>query len=338
MAAPTNLDGLFSAVGGKWTTSRELAEKVTNTIAAKLGGAILPCITARMRLPGGWIDNFEAFVERNQAAYPDVAVDHLARLYGNRLSQRARPRLRAARTARAAVVVRRHRRTSALCRAPGDGDDARRRGDAPHRNRPARRSRRRGNLRAAADLMARELDWDDARRDREIEIHRQEFSHPAGGPMSAFVVVNPRSGGGRTAREWPAIERALADAYPGMSAAMTERRAATRRGSCAQPLPKAARRSSPSAATAPSTKPSTASSTRPARSQPDAVFGFVTSGTGGDFRKTFGIAAGHARRYRTAQGGTPQADRHRPRLLPDKGWRADGALFRRTSPLSAYRA
>ena len=27
--------------------------------------------------------------------------------------------------------------------------------------------------------------------------------------MSAFVVVNPRSGGGRTRRQWPEIERAL---------------------------------------------------------------------------------------------------------------------------------
>ncbi|MGH6877293.1 MAG: hypothetical protein ACREHV_07940 [Rhizomicrobium sp.] len=32
--------------------------------------------------------------------------------------------------------------------------------------------------------------------------------------MSGFVVVNPRSAGGRTAREWPQIERALRAAYP----------------------------------------------------------------------------------------------------------------------------
>jgi len=42
--------------------------------------------------------------------------------------------------------------------------------------------------------------------------------------MSALVVVNPRSGGGRTKREWRSIERALGGAYPNMSVAMTRRR------------------------------------------------------------------------------------------------------------------
>ncbi len=42
--------------------------------------------------------------------------------------------------------------------------------------------------------------------------------------MSAFVVVNPRSGNGRTGREWKAIEPALADAFPRMSVAFTHAR------------------------------------------------------------------------------------------------------------------
>ena len=42
--------------------------------------------------------------------------------------------------------------------------------------------------------------------------------------MTAFVVVNPRSGGGRTRRDWPKIERALQDAYPGVEIAMTRGR------------------------------------------------------------------------------------------------------------------
>ena len=32
-----SLDGLFSALGGKYTTSRDLAEKVTDALVAKLG-------------------------------------------------------------------------------------------------------------------------------------------------------------------------------------------------------------------------------------------------------------------------------------------------------------
>jgi glycerol-3-phosphate dehydrogenase len=176
-----NLDGLFSAVGGKWTTSRALAEKVMNTIAAKLGGATLPCTTARMRLPGGWIDNFEAFVERNQAAYPDVAVDHLARLYGNRLTRvldlaSARPELRALLSssgdigAQVLYAVRQEMAMTlddAVMRRTGIGQL----GD------PGAAS-----LRAAADLMARELDWDDARRDREIESVARNFRTQPEGP------------------------------------------------------------------------------------------------------------------------------------------------------------
>ena len=42
--------------------------------------------------------------------------------------------------------------------------------------------------------------------------------------MTAFVVVNPRSGGGRTAGEWPAIEAALRETYPHMSVGITKAR------------------------------------------------------------------------------------------------------------------
>ena len=58
--------------------------------------------------------------------------------------------------------------------------------------------------------------------------------------MSAFVVVNPRSGNGRTGREWRAIERALGQVYPHMSVAFTSMRA---RGDTACPQ-RAARRPS----------------------------------------------------------------------------------------------
>ncbi len=42
--------------------------------------------------------------------------------------------------------------------------------------------------------------------------------------MSAFVIVNPRSGNGRTGREWKATARALAPVYPSMSVGFTTRR------------------------------------------------------------------------------------------------------------------
>jgi YegS/Rv2252/BmrU family lipid kinase len=42
--------------------------------------------------------------------------------------------------------------------------------------------------------------------------------------MSAFIVVNPHSAAGRTGREWRALERRLAEAYPAMCVAFTRGR------------------------------------------------------------------------------------------------------------------
>lgn len=173
-----NLDGLFSAVGGKWTTSRELAEKVTDTIAAKIGRTPLSCTTARMRLPGGWIDDFEKFVGHNQAAYPDVAIDHLARLYGNRLSQMldlatGRPELLKPLSSSgdiAAQVVYAVRQEMAMTL----DDVVMRRTGIGQLGDPGPAA-----LRAAADLMAAELGWDDARKAREIESVMRNFKTQA---------------------------------------------------------------------------------------------------------------------------------------------------------------
>ena len=42
--------------------------------------------------------------------------------------------------------------------------------------------------------------------------------------MSAFVVVNPRSGNGRTGREWNATARKLGNVYPALDVGFTRRR------------------------------------------------------------------------------------------------------------------
>ena len=111
--------------------------------------------------------------------------------------------------------------------------------------------------------------------------------------MSAFVVVNPRSGGGRTGREWPQIERALLDAYPGMRAAMTRAR-----GDATMLVRTALDEGYQEivAVGGDGTINEAVNSFFDAEGSiaPDAVLGFVTSGTGGDFRKTFGIAPGYA--------------------------------------------
>jgi len=110
--------------------------------------------------------------------------------------------------------------------------------------------------------------------------------------MSALVVVNPRSGGGRTKREWQSIERALGDVYPNMSVVVTRRRGE------ATELVREALLEGCSEIVAVGGDGTINESINGFFAEngpisPDAVFAFVTSGTGGDFRKTFGIAPGH---------------------------------------------
>ncbi len=47
------LDGLFSAIGGKWTTSRHLAQSVVDALAAKLDSKTRACETGTSLLPAG---------------------------------------------------------------------------------------------------------------------------------------------------------------------------------------------------------------------------------------------------------------------------------------------
>lgn len=109
--------------------------------------------------------------------------------------------------------------------------------------------------------------------------------------MSAFIVVNPRSGGGRTRHEWPQIERALREVYPGMEAKTT-----TRRGEAAllvrNALAEGHREIIAVGGDGTINEAVNGMFDAAGPSVPDAVFGFVTSGTGGDFRKSFGIGAG----------------------------------------------
>ena len=111
--------------------------------------------------------------------------------------------------------------------------------------------------------------------------------------MSAFVVVNPHSGGGRTGRAWPEIRHALESVYPHMTSTLTNRR-----GEAAS-LVREALADGHSEIVAVGGDGTINEAVNgmfdlEGPRMPEAVFGFVTSGTGGDFRKSFGIAAGHA--------------------------------------------
>jgi YegS/Rv2252/BmrU family lipid kinase len=109
--------------------------------------------------------------------------------------------------------------------------------------------------------------------------------------MSAFAVVNPRSASGRTGHGWSQIERGLREIYPAMSVGFTTRRAE------ATHLVRRALNEGHSEIVAiggDGTINEAVNGFFNAEGPiaPDAVFAFVTSGTGGDFRKTFGLEAG----------------------------------------------
>jgi glycerol-3-phosphate dehydrogenase len=81
---------LFSAVGGKWTTSRHLAEKVVDTVVAKLGKLTGVCTSAISRLPGA---------PAASLALQNGPSEHIVRMYGVRMPPMLRlaeadPRLR----------------------------------------------------------------------------------------------------------------------------------------------------------------------------------------------------------------------------------------------------
>jgi glycerol-3-phosphate dehydrogenase len=66
---------LFSAIGGKWTTSRHLAEKVVDTVVGKLGKSAGRCTSAISRLPGA---------PASSLALQSGPSEHIARMYGIR--------------------------------------------------------------------------------------------------------------------------------------------------------------------------------------------------------------------------------------------------------------
>jgi glycerol-3-phosphate dehydrogenase len=162
------LDGLFSAIGGKWTTSRDLAENVVNSVVEKLSLKVADCETGTAATAGGKIGRFEAFLKNQRAAQGDLpTLEHLAHMYGTRLPAMLaeagnRPELLAPLGAAgdiAAQVLFAVREEMALTLS----DVVMRRTCMGQIGAPSAAA-----LETAASIMAAELGWDAARKDREI--------------------------------------------------------------------------------------------------------------------------------------------------------------------------
>jgi glycerol-3-phosphate dehydrogenase len=84
------LKGLFSAIGGKWTTSRHVAEKAVDMIGKRMGRKLPSSVSAKRPLPGGWIEALNPFFDAMNNRYPDLAgarLDELVFTYGSEMDR-----------------------------------------------------------------------------------------------------------------------------------------------------------------------------------------------------------------------------------------------------------
>ncbi len=162
------LEGLLSAIGGKWTTSRDLAQNVVDTIVEKLSAKAAECETDEEPTAGGDVGRFDDFLKAQRKEHGDLpGIEHLAHMYGTRLPDMLaeannRPELRQPLGAAGdigAQVLFAVREEMALTLA----DVVMRRTCIGQIGAPPAAA-----LAAAAAIMGAELGWDEARRAREI--------------------------------------------------------------------------------------------------------------------------------------------------------------------------
>jgi glycerol-3-phosphate dehydrogenase len=79
------LPGLITVEGGKYTTSRNLAENVLKTVEKRLGGKLGKCKTHKQQLIGCEIENIEKFIDsikKENEDFENTTVEYLGRNYG----------------------------------------------------------------------------------------------------------------------------------------------------------------------------------------------------------------------------------------------------------------
>ncbi len=174
--ADDGLDGLFSAIGGKWTTSRDLAQSVVDTIVEKLGVQAAACETGDEPTAGGDVGRFADFLRSQRSEHGDLpTLEHLAHMYGTRLPDMLaeannRPELRAPLGGAGdigAQVLFAVREEMALTLA----DVVMRRTCIGQIGAPPAAA-----LETASRIMAAELGWDEARRTQEIASLAPSFT------------------------------------------------------------------------------------------------------------------------------------------------------------------
>ena len=178
--AADGLEGLITVEGGKYTTSRNLAEQVMKTVGKKLQHPLGKCRTGSSYLAGCEIANMERFVRRITGENKDFdakTVESLGRNYGTQygcILDMARKDRRLAKPLNddgeiAAQALYAVRNEMALTL----GDILFRRTGIGTLGHPGQEA-----LHAVADTAAACLGWDKARKTREIETAEARFVLP----------------------------------------------------------------------------------------------------------------------------------------------------------------
>ncbi|MBP8131980.1 MAG: FAD-dependent oxidoreductase [Candidatus Hydrogenedentes bacterium] len=283
--AQEHIRGIITAIGGKWTTARSVAEQVVSLTTQKLGLPETPCVTATTPTYGGDVGLYGPFVETVIARYPALppeTAENLARNYGSRLPDvvallDAEPALAERLCQRfpdiAAEVVYAVREEMALTledvlfRRTGlgtlgsPGDEA---------------------IGKVADIMSRELGWSKTGRTAQIERAAARFL-----PSSRTrAIVNPHSMGDRTGANWPTTLAKLTTVLGPVDYVFTDGPMAAKHLT-RQALKDGVDQIIAVGGDGTVNEVVNGFFEKGELINPDAVLAVIASGTGGDFRRTF---------------------------------------------------
>lgn len=205
-----NIQGIITAIGGKWTTSRHLAEDLVDLVLERLELPKKTCTTAATPIRGGDTGVFADFLTRAVGHHPEVSpllLETLAHNYGSGFE----------------AVLALGRETPSLLeplseRFPDAGIQVLqsvREEMAVHMEDVLFRRTGLGTLGSPGDaaldriagLMGQELQWTPQNLKIQVERARARF-RPS---TRTRAVVNPHASGDRTAKRWPNIAAKLTD-------------------------------------------------------------------------------------------------------------------------------
>jgi glycerol-3-phosphate dehydrogenase len=279
--------GVITAMGGKWTTARSLAQQIVDLAFAKLGREPVPCMTDEVPVWGGGTGVFDEFLARMHTEYaglqPEVTVN-LARNYGVHMGDIvalaeeneawAQPLGEGVHDIGAQVIYAMREEMAfkledVLFRRTGLGTLGKPAGPV---------------MEQVSGLMAEELGW--PKRERALQIEGTSVNFQ---PRSRTrAIVNPHSMGDRTGANWPTIEGKLTGALGHIDTFFTDGPMAAKR------LTREALKDGVDQIIAVGGDGTVNEVVngffeKGKAINPEAVLVVVASGTGGDFRRTFRI-------------------------------------------------